>query len=129
MEGTKMAPQDDQPQNPEEVASAHHQHRFLYLVGGSVVVACLLVVVSLQLYSWSGAAQLDLSLPAFNGVRDKIVTDTPMNFPSTGALDTNALNDFRKLYDQQVKQTQGGDGFNSSALDDTSLGVRQTQVQ
>ena len=125
-----MNPQtkDMQPQNQEE-GNSHHQHRFLYLVGGSIVIACLLVMVSLQLYSSSGAAQLDLSLPSYNGVRDKILTDTSMNFPSTGALDAKSLNDFRKLYDEQVKQTQGGNGFNTSALDDASLGVRQSQVQ
>lgn len=126
-----MTPQDKDilTQNPEEGNSTHHQHRFLYLVGGSIAIACLLVVVSLQLYSSSGAAQLDLSLPSFDGVRDKILTDTPMNFPSTGALDTKSLNDFRNLYDEQVKQTGGGNGFNTPALDDTSLGIRSAQSQ
>lgn len=124
-----MTPQDIPPPAPDEVLSTHRQHRFLYLVGGSVVVACLLVAFAMQLYSWSGAAQLDLSLPSYDGVREKIAVDPPKTFPSTGALDSKALNDFRVLYDKQIEKTQGGDGFNTSALDDTSLGIPPTDIQ
>jgi hypothetical protein len=104
-------------------ATGWRQHSFLVMVGGAIVIACVLVFVSMELYSSSGAAQLDLSLPSYNNVRSSIPPDTTSAYPSTGAFDKNSLNQFRTMYTAEAQQTAGAEGFNSQALSDQALGI------
>lgn len=105
------------------VATGWRQHRFLLMVGGAIVIACVLVSISMELYSSSGAAQIDLSLPSYNAVRNSIVPDSSSAYPSTGSFDKNSLDQFRTMFNEQAQQTAGAEGFNSQALSDQALGI------
>ena len=100
------------------------QHTFMVLVGLTIVLAMVLVVFSLWLYNNSGAAQLDLSRPGYESVRSQANTSKDFTgFSSSGAIDTEALNEFRGLYDKQLKEATAVESFGGDVLSDTALGI------
>lgn len=100
------------------------RHRFIVMIAGSVTIALLLVLVSMQLYSISGTAQLDLSRPGYKSVRDQISRDQTFNgFPATGNIDATVLHEFKDLYDNRAKQVTTVDAFGSDVLSDQALGI------
>ncbi|HEU5121718.1 MAG TPA: hypothetical protein VFT59_02640 [Candidatus Saccharimonadales bacterium] len=104
--------------------SKWQQNKFLWMVGGSVVAALFLVGVALALYASSGAAQLDLSRPGYQSVRQQAAQDDSFDgFPATGTLDDKAIEQFRKLYDERAKQATGVDSFGGDVLSDKSLSI------
>jgi hypothetical protein len=100
-------------------------NRFVIMVGASVVVSVILVVVALQLYNTSGAAQLDLSRPGYKSVSSKASTkdDDISAFPSDGSINEKVINDFKKSYNNQLDKIKSIDPFSGDALSDQSLGI------
>ena len=111
------------------IAEAEHldgwqQHKFMLLVGMTIIVALLLVSVSLWLYNSSGAAQLDLSRPGYQSVREQAKQSKDFTgFPSTGALDKEALDEFRRLYDEQLREATAVESFGGDVMSDEALGI------
>lgn len=104
--------------------SRWQQHKFMLLVGITIVVAFILVVISLWLYNSSGAAQLDLSRPGYQSVRDKVNHDkTFAGFSSSGPIDRSALDEFRRMYDEQLKEATTVESFGGDVMSDESLGI------
>ena len=100
------------------------QNKFLLMVGASILVSLFLVGVALALYASSGAAQLDLSRPGYQAVRKQATrNDNTDTFPSSGALDQAAIEQFRKLYDEKVKQATGVDSFGGDVMNDEALSI------
>ena len=62
--------------------------KFFMMIILSITAACVLVVISMALYSYSGAAQLDLSRPDYQTVRkhaqktDTFISDYKNSFDS-----------------------------------------------
>jgi len=99
-------------------------HRFGLMVAITVAISLFLVAIALALYASSGAAQLDLSRPGYVSVREKASrSDTLDSFPATGVLDKNALEQFRKLYDQRVQQIGSNESFGGDVMSDASLSI------
>lgn len=104
------------------------QHRFLLLIVGVVLVSLFLVAVALALYASSGAAQLDLSRPGYKSVRQQAVQSDSFNgFPSTGPINNDTLDQFRKLYDEQSTKATNVDSFGGNAMSDQSLSIDETK--
>lgn len=100
------------------------QHKFMILVGLTILIALFLVLIALQLYNSSGAAQLDLSRPGYQSVRKQASrTNDFTGFPSAGPLDKEALDTFRGLYDEQLKEATALDSFGGDVMSDTALGI------
>lgn len=100
------------------------RHQLALFIGSSIVIALVLVVISMVLYVSGGAIQLDASRPGVKALTDKVdQTDSFKSFPATGSVDKKTLEQFRKLYDEQVRQVTTGDAFNASVLDDAALGI------
>lgn len=103
-------------------------HRFMLMVGATIVMSLVLVGVAMAIYSSSGAAQLDLSRPGYRGVskqadRGEVIS----SFPSTGPIDKSTLDQFRQLYTTQAQQVLGYDGFGGNPLSDQALGLDMPQ--
>lgn len=114
--------QSDQPGPQPRTFVA--KHRFIVMIAGSVMIALLLVVISLQLYTNSGTLQLDLSRPGYTSVRDQIHRDEAFKgYPGTGAIDKAALDEFQKLYDKRANDLISVDAFGSEVLTDQALGI------
>lgn len=104
--------------------SGWRQHKFMALVGFTIVVSLGLVAISLRLYNSSGAAQLDLSRPGYQSVRDQANHSSDFTgFPSTGELDAEAIDEFRRLYDEQLKEVTAHESFGGEVLSDEALGI------
>lgn len=100
------------------------EHRFVLLVGATILVALFLVSVALALYASSGAAQLDLSRPGYVSVRDQAArSDEFDNFPATGGIDKEVLEQFRKSYEKQAERATNVNSFGGNAMDDQTLSL------
>ncbi|MEO7905223.1 MAG: hypothetical protein ABIR91_05540 [Candidatus Saccharimonadales bacterium] len=100
------------------------QHRFLVLVGITIVVSLVLVVVAMILYNSSGTAQLDLSRPGYVSVREQVESSSNFkSFSPTGAVDQTALNEFRELYTTQAEQAVAIDSFGGEVMGDKALSL------
>ncbi len=103
---------------------AWYRTRLALFIGGSIVIATILVMISLALYVSSGAAQLDLSRPGYKSVQSKVdPNDSFKSFPSTGDVDSATIEQFQKLFNEQVKQVTSVDAFNPGVLEDQALGI------
>ena len=106
------------------------EHRFLFLVFGSIVVAVMLVFVALSLYVSSGTAQLDLSRPGYQAIREQVHEDTSFNgFDANGPLDKKALTQFQSMYDAKLKEAQSVDAYGNDVLSPESLQIDQESSQ
>ncbi|MEI6054355.1 MAG: hypothetical protein WCQ49_03255 [Candidatus Saccharibacteria bacterium] len=97
--------------------------RFLLLIISAITISFILLLISLSLYSFSGAAQLDLSRPGYIDVRDKTVDSSSdfKNYPNYGAIDQAAIDEFKKLYDEQAEVIRVADAFKNDPLNPTEL--------
>lgn len=111
-------------QSDAETLGKWQQHKFMLLVGITIVISLFLVSVSMALYSSSGAAQLDLSRPGYQAVREQV--SAPENFDgysATGSMDKAALDEFRRLYDEKAKEATAVDGFGGKVMADDALSI------
>lgn len=93
------------------------EHRLSLLLILTVLVALVLTVVSMTIYSISGAAQLDLSRPGLQSVSDKVDTDTKIDtYSSSGPVNTETIKEFMSLYDKQAEKAKAVDAFNGDPL-------------
>lgn len=116
----------EEPQSlePRTLAERYREHRFIVMVGLAIVVALFLVSVALALYASSGAAQLDLSRPGYQSVREQAAkNETFTGFASSGVLDKASLEEFERLYSERTKQVVGVESFGGNGMSDESLSI------
>lgn len=117
------------------VAEAHtmsrwERHKFIVLVAITIVTALFLVWISLGLYNSSGAAQLDLSRPGYKSVQSQVKKDDSFTgYPASGAMNKDAIEQFRKLYNDRAKQATAVDSFGGNVMSDQALGLDDQPVQ
>lgn len=113
----------------EIVEDANHlpgwqKHRFMLMVGGSIVIALMLVAVAMKLYASSGAAQLDLSRPGYEHVSEQLSqTEVFKGFSSTGDIDKQTLEDFREMYNKRAEQATNINSFGGDVMSDVALSI------
>lgn len=117
--------------NTTEKLSFWDEHRFLLLIALSVTVALILTVVSMTLYSTSGALQLDLSRPNLKTVTSQAVTNDSgyQTYPSTGPIDAKSTAEFKTLYDAQAAKAKAVDAFAGDPLNPDSLEISEPAGQ
>lgn len=100
------------------------EHKFLLLVAATIVISLILVGVAMGMYASSGAAQLDLSRPNYQAVREQADRSESLTaFPASGKITKDSLGQFRKLYDEQSKRILDHDSFGGSPLSEQALGL------
>lgn len=115
---------EDKHEINEPKLSRWEQHRFMALVGGSIVIALLLTAVSLKLYATSGAAQLDLSRPGYEQAVDKKAKSTVFEgYPSSGPINKQTLKEFQDLYSKRADQATKVDSFGGDVMNDAALSI------
>lgn len=112
-----------EPREHEDSAPTFwQQYRFFVLIALVVTIALFLVSVALSLYNSSGAAQVDLSRPDYESIRNQANQDkNDKSFNSTGTLDEEALKSFESLYSDRAAKVVGVDSFDAAALSEESL--------
>lgn len=114
-----------------EPAGRLAKHKFIAMIGGSIVIALLFVSMSLALYSSSGAAQLDLSRPGYKSAEVKKEDATPAfeGFSASGSVDKKTLEEFEKMYRERTKNATSVDAFSGEVLDAQALGIAPDAAQ
>lgn len=108
---------------------AHHlgpweQHRFLLMVGISIVIALMLVAVSMKLYASSGAAQLDLSRPAYEHVTAKAEqSEVFKGFSAAGEVNEKTIKEFQDMYNARAAKATNIDSFGGDVMSDAALAI------
>ncbi len=99
--------------------------RFIILIGGSIATALTLVFISISLYFSSGTAQVDLSRPGYQSVRDQTPQEAPYRgFSSSGTVTQETLDEFDKLYQERSKKAKAvDDAFSGEVLSDAALSI------
>jgi hypothetical protein len=104
--------------------SPWQRHRFVVLIGMTIIISLFLVGVALALYASSGAAQLDLSRPGYTSVRDKVErSDSFEGFSASGSVSKDTLDKFRKLYEGQSEKATNFDSFGGDVMSDKTLSI------
>jgi|JI10StandDraft_1071094.scaffolds.fasta_scaffold211303_3 hypothetical protein len=119
---------DDKPTMVEHVLDKPTEivrnHTLVVMIAVAVLIAICSVVVAMYLYNSGGTAQIDLSRPDYQSVRNQVTKDTSeINFSSSGALTAQDYNDYRKLYNDQMQQAVKNNGFAGDALGDDAIGL------
>ena len=101
------------------------QHRFLILIILAVFITGLLTVISMSMYISSGAAQLDLSRPGYRAVQDQVDRENRavQNYSAVGPVNEESINEFKELYDKQLKRAKAVEAFGGDPLSPKSLGI------
>lgn len=113
---------EDLPKTPAVKLTAEDltfwaRHRLSLLLIITVSIALVMTTISVIIYNTSGAAQLDLSRPGYQSVSDQVETkDTIDTYSSSGPVNTNTINEFMKLYDEQATKVKAVDAFNGDPL-------------
>ena len=91
----------------------------------AIIIAMVLMVFSMYLYGQSGAAQLDLSRPAYQAVRNQIKTsDQFTGFTTNQKLNEQNVAEFKKMYRGKYNDiTKHTGAFNPADISDQTLGI------
>ena len=109
-----------------EERSFWDRHRFLLLVLISIIIAAVLVVISMMMYLRSGASQLDLSRPGYQGVQSQVERgDDLQNYATTGSVDKESIEEFKKLFKEQADKANAVDAFSGDPLRPATLGISE----
>lgn len=108
---------------PSSISKFWGNHRLALMIVMAICVALSLVVISMYLYISSGAIQLDLSRPGYQGVSSQ--TDSSYKnveyYPETGKLDESSISEFEKLFNEQRKKANAIDAFGGDPLSLSNL--------
>jgi len=111
----------------EPATSFIARHRYFVLIFLTIFVSLGLVVMSMWIYYTSGDSQLDLSRPGYKSVQSQAVDKSQyQNYPTTGSVTNNSINDFKKQYSEQANNAKAVDAFNGDPLNPTVLGMTST---
>ncbi len=101
-----------------------YRRELVIFIVASVLIAFSLVVISMALYTSSGASLLDLSRPGYKSVQSEVVNpDSFEAFSASGAVTKSTLDQFQQIYDKQVKSVSNSIGYNDIPLSDQALGI------
>ena len=104
------------------------QYKIPLMVAGAAMIALVFVIVALNLYDSSGAAQLDLSRPGYQSVRNQVGKDVKVKaFSATGGLSSEVFDAFDKQYSEQVQSMTRLDAFGGNVLSDSTLGLPEVE--
>lgn len=105
------------------------KHKFIVMIAASIVIAIGLTFISMVLYAWSGAAQVDLSRPGYQSVRKEAMSSEKYDgFSATGGIDKKVLQEFEGMYSKQADQVLGIDAFAGDVLSDATLKIDDPAV-
>lgn len=122
--------ENQQPPQENVNTSPVYEHLFGVMIILSITIAAVLVATSMALYYSSGAAQLDLSRPGYNDVRDQIEkNDDFQDYSSIGSINIVILSDFKTIFNQKVKKIESVDSFGGDPLSPVALGISIEPIQ
>ena len=106
------------------------KHQFSLMIILAILVSSVLVAISMTMYYSSGAAQLDLSRSGYKDVRAKVKSANDFqDYSDSGAINQTTINEFKTLYNKQIKDIKSVDAFGGDPLKSEALGMGATANQ
>ena len=105
--------------------TARKVNNLVWLTIGVLVITVIILTIALSLYKTSGAAQLDLSRPEYNGIRQQAKVKEDDEFDTKGPVDRNTIKEFLKSYDARAEKINAINAFGPEPLSDQALGLSQ----
>jgi flagellar basal body-associated protein FliL len=97
-------------------------------LGIAIVVALVLTVVSVAIYSRNGSSKLDLSRPGYERERQEVrQTEPQKTYDTTSPVTKGAIDEFLTEYDQRIKDLSQYGDFRDQPLSDSELQITPTQ--
>lgn len=109
----------------QQIKDFANRYKLPVFLASSVLLAGVLVAISMVIYYKSGAYQLDLSRPEYQGVRSQIEADQKADdaFAAQGAVDVGVLDDFLDQYQKQADKALAADAYSTDVLSNEQLGI------
>lgn len=108
----------------EEVLS-QSKYRFLIMIFVAICISAGLVSISMSIYNSSGAAQLDLSRPGYQDVRDQADKNDNglIDFSDIGPINQTILDNYYSQYKTQSDKIKIVNAFSTDPLSPEALGI------
>lgn len=114
----------NEPVREKPAVKPWYRSELVFFVGGSICIAFTLVLISMALYTSSGASLLDLSRPGYKSVQKEVSSKSQFEaFSSNGSVTKETIDQFQQLYQKQVKPVSNSSDFDTAALSDRSLNI------
>lgn len=99
-------------------------YRFAIMVTLAVAVAVVLSGISILIYVWTGAINIDLSRPGYEKNREETAyseDETP--FSNSGPINIEVIDDFNQRIEKLQNELGGMNNFSADAMSDEALGL------
>jgi len=91
----------------------------------AIVISLMLTVTSVAWYSLDGSSKLDLSRPGYERERKEVLSnETQQTYDTASPINSAAINDFLKEYDNRAKELGSYGTFSDGALDDNNIQLK-----
>ena len=99
-------------------------HKFALMVTIAVTLAVVLSGISVSIYVWTGAINIDLSRPGYEKNRvDTAYDENETPFSNSGPINAGVIEDFNKRLDKIQAELNGMNNFSADAMSDDALGL------
>jgi hypothetical protein len=98
-------------------------NNLVLLTFGSLLITVVVLTIALWLYRVSGAAQLDLSRPEYDGLRQQAVIEEDDDFEAKGSITKDVVDEFFKLFEARAERIEAIKAFGLEPLSDSSLDI------
>ena len=98
-------------------------NNLVWLTTGALLITAVVLSVAMWLYRASGAAQLDLSRPEFDGLREQAIVIEDDRFEASGEMAQETINEFMELFDARAERIDAIRAFSSEPLSDEALNL------
>lgn len=107
------------------------RHKFLLMVGATIIISLILVSIALVLYVKNGTEQLDLSRPGYQALGKEVTKNSQgfNGFDAKGPLDQNVAKEFEALYADESKNVTEADAFSGNPLSKKSLSIDPSRAR
>ncbi len=101
----------------QKVPSFWDKHRLSLLLVLATAATLVFTVVSVGIYTISGAAQLDLSRPGYKSVSSQVEgKETIDEYSASGEITEETIREFLQSYSKQADKATSVDAFNGDPL-------------
>ena len=102
------------------------RYQFTVMITLVVLITALLTVVSIWVYTYSGAINIDLSRPGYEQNREETtVTETETQFQTNGPIDKNTVDDFNERLETLQKEINSMNKFPNNVMSDKALDIAE----
>jgi len=103
-------------------------YRFAVMVSLTVLLVILFTGISVWIYVYSGAINIDLSRPGYEKVReDTVEKDQKSEFQTNGPINGEVVNDFNDRLDTLKNETNKMNNFSNNVMSDKALDINESE--